>query len=332
MVEKLGLPMLKHPKPYKLQWLNDSGEIRVDKQVLVAFRIGNGIGAVLMQEGRPIAYFSEKLSGAALNYPTYDKELYALARALETWQYYLWPKEFVIHTDHESLKHLKGQHKLNKRHARWVEFIETFPYVIRYKQGKENVVGNALSRRYALLSTLADDHDFVRNIELVRKSLVIHEKTRLNIERRTEQYTKHANKGRHKLIFEPGDWVWLHMRKERFPAQRGSKLLPRGDGPFQVLERINDNAYKLDLPGEYNRPPDVGWNQGAPCSGCIIPVTTGLPQCVESGWPVVYLSVYTAPIVTASLAGCRTCLDYRIDDPALVLPLGFPSDGTSIEL
>ena len=76
---------------------------------------GLGIGAVLMQEGRPIAYFSEKLSGAALKYPTYDKELYALVRALETWQHY--PKEFVIHTDHESLKHLKGQHKLNKRHA-----------------------------------------------------------------------------------------------------------------------------------------------------------------------------------------------------------------------
>ena len=42
------------------------------------------------------------------------------------------------------------------------------------------------------------------------------------------------------------------MRKERFPARRRSKLHPRGDGPFQVLARINDNAYKLDLPGEYN--------------------------------------------------------------------------------
>ena len=48
-----------------------------------------------MQEGCPIAYFSEELSGAALNYPTYDKEMYALVGALETCQHYLLPKEFV---------------------------------------------------------------------------------------------------------------------------------------------------------------------------------------------------------------------------------------------
>ena len=145
---------------------------------------GVGIGVVLMQEGRPLAYFSEKLSGAALNYPTYDKELYALVRVLGTWQHYLWPKEFVIRTDHESLKHLKSQHKLNKRHARWVEFIETFPYVIRYKQGKENVVVDALSRRYALISSLDakfldfehikefyyDDHDFGEMYSACEKS------------------------------------------------------------------------------------------------------------------------------------------------------------------
>lgn len=49
---------------------------------------------------------------------------------------------------------MKGQSKLNRRHAKWVEFIKTFPYIIKYKQGKENVVANALLRRYALLSTL----------------------------------------------------------------------------------------------------------------------------------------------------------------------------------
>ena len=115
---------------------------------------GMGIGAVLMQDKRPIAYFSEKLSGGALNYPTYDKEMYKLVRALETWQHYLLPREFVVNTDHESLKHLKAQHKLNKRHGQWMEFLEPFPYVIKYKQGKENVVADALSRRYTLLSTL----------------------------------------------------------------------------------------------------------------------------------------------------------------------------------
>ena len=64
------------------------------------------------------------------------------------------PKEFVILSDHESLKYLKGQGKLNKRHAKWVEFLEQFPYVIKHKKGKANVVADALSRRYALLSTL----------------------------------------------------------------------------------------------------------------------------------------------------------------------------------
>jgi hypothetical protein len=506
---------------------------------------GLGIGAVLMQDRRPIAFFSEKLSGASLKYPTYDKELYALVRALETWQHYLWTREFVIHTDHESLKHLKGQGKLNKRHARWMEYIETFPYVIRYKQGKENIVADALSRRYVLLTSMsakmlgfeyvkdlyADDADFsnvymacdkaafgkfykhdgylfkesklcvpscsmrellvreahggglmghfgvkktldilhehffwpkmkrdvnricsrcitcrkakskvlphglytplpvpsepwvdismdfvlglprtkrgsdsifvvvdrfskmahfipchktddATNIadlffreivrlhgvprsivsdrdvkflsyfwkvlwgklgtkllfsttchpqtdgqtEVVNRTLTqllrtvvhknlktwedclpfiefaynrtmhtttsyspfeivygfnpltpldlmplpvdgrssldgqkkaelvksLHERVRLQIAHKNERVASQANKGRRRVIFEPGDWVWVHMRKERFPAHRKTKLHPRGDGPFQILEKINDNAYKVDLPGEYN--------------------------------------------------------------------------------
>jgi hypothetical protein len=115
---------------------------------------GIGLGGVLLQERKPVAYFSEKLSGPVLNYSTYDKVLYALVRCLETWQHYLWPKEFVIHSDHESLKHILSQGKLNRRHAKWVEFIESFPYVIRHKKGKENIIDDALSRRYDLLNQL----------------------------------------------------------------------------------------------------------------------------------------------------------------------------------
>jgi len=113
-----------------------------------------GIGVMLLQEGHPIAYFSEKLKGSHLNYSTYDKELYALVRTLQTCQHYLLSKEFMIHSDHEALKFLKRQGKLNKRHARWVEFLEQFPYMIKHKQGKANVVADALSRRHTLLSML----------------------------------------------------------------------------------------------------------------------------------------------------------------------------------
>ena len=79
----------------------------------------------------------------------------------------------------------------------------------------------------------------------------LHEKVHVNIEKKTLQYEKQHNKGRKQVIFEPGDWVWVHLRKERFPNQRKSKLMPRGDGPFKVLQRINNNAYKLELPSEY---------------------------------------------------------------------------------
>ncbi|XP_022973897.1 uncharacterized protein LOC111472489, partial [Cucurbita maxima] len=411
---------------------------------------GVGIGAVLMQNQRPLMFFSEKLTGASLRYPTYDKELYALVRALQTWQHYLWPKEFIIHTDHESLKHLRVQNKLNRRHAKWLEFIETFPYVIKYKQGKENIVADALSRRFdgflfrkgklcipscsirellvreahggglmahhgvsktydmlfehffwpkmrhdvhkvcarciackqaksrlqphGLYSPLPVPNgpwidismDFVLGLPRNRKGydsifvvvdrfskmahfipchktddakhiadLFFREVVRLHgnpksiVSDRDVKFLSHFwrvlwGKLGTKLIYSttchpqtdgqtevvnrtmtamlraiidknlktwevclpfiefaynrvvhsttkctpfeivygfnpltpldllpipskefPGDWVWVHFRKERFPTQRKSKLLPRGDGPFQVLERINDNAYKI---------------------------------------------------------------------------------------
>jgi hypothetical protein len=113
---------------------------------------GIGLGAVLLQEGKPVAYFSEKLSGASLKYSTYDKEHYALVRTLHTWQRYLWHREFIIHSDHEALKHIRTQKNLNRRHAKWVEFIESFPYIIKHKNGKDNVIADALSLRYTMLS------------------------------------------------------------------------------------------------------------------------------------------------------------------------------------
>ena len=87
---------------------------------------------------------------------------------------------------------------------------------------------------------------------LVRGTFVkgLHERVRNQIKKKMEQHAHQASKGKRSMVFEPRDWVWVHLRKDRFPSQK-SKLQPRGDGPFKVLERINDNAYKIDLPSEY---------------------------------------------------------------------------------
>jgi hypothetical protein len=69
-------------------------------------------------------------------------------------EFYLWSKEFVIYFDHESFKHIRGQRKLNKCHAKWLEFIETFLYIIKHEKGKDNVIADAISRRYTMLSQL----------------------------------------------------------------------------------------------------------------------------------------------------------------------------------
>ncbi|XP_031106244.1 uncharacterized protein LOC116010889 [Ipomoea triloba] len=228
-----------------------------------------GIGAVLMQEGRPLAYFSEKLSGPSLNYPTYDKELYAIIRAMETWQHYLWFKDFVLHTDHEALKHLKGQGKLNKRHAKWLEFIEGFPYTIKYKQGESHgggLMGHSTTNMSPfevaygfnpltpvdLLALPIDCRESLDGATRAKKIKEMHERVKVQIEQRNTKVAERVNKTRKKITFQPGDWVWIHLRKERFPQQRKSKLQPRGDGPFEILEKIGDNAYKVDLRGKYN--------------------------------------------------------------------------------
>ncbi|XP_042016278.1 uncharacterized protein LOC121764299 [Salvia splendens] len=113
-----------------------------------------GIGGVLSQNQRPIAFFSEKLCDARQRYSTYDKEFYAIIRTLDHWQHYLLSKEFVLFSDHEALKYIQGQHKLNFRHAKWVEFIQLFYFVIKHKAGTQNRVADALSRRHSLLSTM----------------------------------------------------------------------------------------------------------------------------------------------------------------------------------
>ena len=65
------------------------------------------------------------------------------------------------------------------------------------------------------------------------------------------KYKLAGDKGRKHVVFAPRDLVWLHLRRDRFPELRKSKLMPRPDGPFKVLEKINDNACKLELSANF---------------------------------------------------------------------------------
>ncbi|GAB2279902.1 hypothetical protein Dimus_039391 [Dionaea muscipula] len=106
-----------------------------------------GLGCVLMQHGRVIAYVSRQLKTHERNYPTHDLELAAVVFALKLWRHYLYGESCEVFTDHKSLKYIFTQRELNLRQRRWLELLKDFDLTIQYHPGKANVVADALSRR-----------------------------------------------------------------------------------------------------------------------------------------------------------------------------------------
>jgi len=104
---------------------------------------GKGIGAVLMQQQRPIAYFSQALKGRFLLLSTYEKELIALVSAVKKWRPYLLRHPFTIKTDHQSLKFLLEQKIGTPMQQRWVSKLLGYDFLVEYKK-----VADALSRRF----------------------------------------------------------------------------------------------------------------------------------------------------------------------------------------
>ena len=107
----------------------------------------NGLGCVLMQEGKVVAYASRQLKPHEKNYPKHDLELAAIVFALKIWRHYLYEEKCFIYTDHKSLKYFPSQRELNLRQRRWMELIKDYDCVIDYHSGKANVVADALSRK-----------------------------------------------------------------------------------------------------------------------------------------------------------------------------------------
>lgn len=112
-----------------------------------------GLGCVLMQQDKVIAYASRQLKDHVRNYPTHDLELAAVVFALKIWRHYLFHEKVEIYTDHQSLKYIFLQKKLNMRQRRWLELLKDYDCYILFHPGKANVVADALSRKSQSAST-----------------------------------------------------------------------------------------------------------------------------------------------------------------------------------
>lgn len=102
-----------------------------------------------------MASFYKKLDEAKQKYSTYDKKFYVVIQSLRYWPHYLLLLEFILFSDHEALKYLGSQKKHNSQHAKWVEYLQEYIFVIKHKSSLENIVTYALSRKVFILHTMS---------------------------------------------------------------------------------------------------------------------------------------------------------------------------------
>ena len=141
-----------------------------------------GLGCVLMQDGKVVAYASKQLKAHERNYPTHDLELAAVVFALKIWRHYLYGEKCRIYTNHKSLKYLLMQKELNLRQRRWLELLKDYDCIIDYHPGKALIVADALSRKTMVAMSLqyndwrlADDGAMLAQLEAqpVLKQMII---------------------------------------------------------------------------------------------------------------------------------------------------------------
>ena len=102
-----------------------------------------------------------------------------------------------------------------------------------------------------LVAKPAAKDESLSGVERSKELQKLHQQTSEYLQKSQERQQLQGNKHKKTRVFAPGDLVWIHLSRERFPNKKSQKLSPRADGPFKVLERINNNAYKLELPRDY---------------------------------------------------------------------------------
>ena len=106
-----------------------------------------GLGCVLMQSERVVAYGFHQLKNHEHNYPTHDMELVAIVFAFKIWHHYLYDEQFEVYSDHKSMRYIFTQQDLNMRQHRWMEFLKDYDFTLHYHPSKANMVDDALSRK-----------------------------------------------------------------------------------------------------------------------------------------------------------------------------------------
>jgi len=121
------------------------------------------------------------------------------------------------------------------------------------------------------LLPLSSSFDFVHKNGVSKSQFIkdFHEKVKNQIQAQMEKIANSKNTGKRVRLFNEGDLVWLHLRKEIFPQLQKSKLSLRGDGPFQIIKKINNNAYQLDVSAKYGVHPTFNIIDLVPFTGTV---------------------------------------------------------------
>ncbi|GJZ47876.1 putative reverse transcriptase domain-containing protein [Tanacetum coccineum] len=215
-----------------------------------------GLGDVLMQREKVIAYASRQLKIHEKNYTTHDLELGAVVFSLKLWRHYLYRTKCTVFMDHKSLQHILNQKELNMRQRRWLELLSDYNCEIRYHPGKANVVADALSRK-EMRDTIKGSslsHDY--RSRLTSKAIRIVGTTCIDIHQWkwtifftmdfvTEASPKSSQATKH---------IWMML--DRLPKSGNlctDEMRISMDNFQEVLEKVGEVAYKLELPEELSR-------------------------------------------------------------------------------
>ncbi|XP_008239126.1 PREDICTED: uncharacterized protein LOC103337735 [Prunus mume] len=147
---------------------------------------GSGIGAVLQQEGRPIAFTSKTLGPRNQALSTYEREMMAIVHAIKKWHHYLQGRHFIIKTDHHSLKYFLNHKAHTPFQQKWVTKLLGYDYEIHYRQGSDNKAADALSRFPISHSSSTDQVQVLFHVSCLKKHLGTHVTPSLTLPRITE--------------------------------------------------------------------------------------------------------------------------------------------------